>query len=273
MTAVLGDSGGGRAEVGADEVAPVLGVELGGERRRADEVAEHDRDRAALGGGIGGFSRRRDRRGQARAFRAAIASRSFRRWPTIVTPRSFRSSAVRLKRISPSIALSRNALSYRPSPRFLSQAEMCTIASTQRDRIITCVSEFVKRVASIQAAVVKRRNPLTSVMPASWRLSDRRHCFHSPLADSFARGKRAGANANAAENRFNSGRPPRPNSRPASPGDEFDRAGAEGLSNRASKEDLDEGACRRRRVWRTGGRRLSHPERRAVGSGHHDLRG
>ena len=39
----------GLVEIGVDEVAPVLGVELRREARRADEVAEHDRDRPALG--------------------------------------------------------------------------------------------------------------------------------------------------------------------------------------------------------------------------------
>ena len=36
-------------EIGVDEVAPVLGVELRGKARRADKIAEHHRDRAALG--------------------------------------------------------------------------------------------------------------------------------------------------------------------------------------------------------------------------------
>ena len=36
-------------EIGVDQVAPVLGVELGRKARRSDEVAEQDRDRAALG--------------------------------------------------------------------------------------------------------------------------------------------------------------------------------------------------------------------------------
>ena len=45
---------------------------------------------------------------QARA-RAAIASRSLRRCPTVVTPMSLRSSAVSLGRISASISFSRNA--------------------------------------------------------------------------------------------------------------------------------------------------------------------
>src|SRR5215831_14923518 len=38
-------------------------------------------------------------------------------------------------------------------------------------------------------------------------------------------------------------------------------------------EQADEGAYRRGRVWRTGGRWLSHPERGGTRAGHHDLRG
>jgi hypothetical protein len=37
-------------EIGPDEIAPILRVELGREARRVDEVAEHHGDRAALGG-------------------------------------------------------------------------------------------------------------------------------------------------------------------------------------------------------------------------------
>jgi hypothetical protein len=44
-----GHRGGGFVEIGVDEVAPVLRVEPGRESGRADEVTEHDRDRAALG--------------------------------------------------------------------------------------------------------------------------------------------------------------------------------------------------------------------------------
>ena len=36
-------------EIGVDEVAPVLRIELRGEARRADKIAEHDRDRTAFG--------------------------------------------------------------------------------------------------------------------------------------------------------------------------------------------------------------------------------
>jgi hypothetical protein len=39
-----------RALKRADQVAHVLGIELGGKRCRADEVAEHDRQLAAIGG-------------------------------------------------------------------------------------------------------------------------------------------------------------------------------------------------------------------------------
>ena len=49
MPAKPGHRGGGFVEIGVDEAAPVLRVEPRRERRRTDEVAEHDRDRAALG--------------------------------------------------------------------------------------------------------------------------------------------------------------------------------------------------------------------------------
>src|ERR1700733_430385 len=54
--------------------------------------------------------------------RAAIASRILRRCPTIPTPKSFRSSAVRFGRTVQSISFSRNAASYRSRPRLRSQA-------------------------------------------------------------------------------------------------------------------------------------------------------
>ena len=40
---------GGLVEIGVDEVAPVFGVELRGEARRAYKIAKHHRDRAAFG--------------------------------------------------------------------------------------------------------------------------------------------------------------------------------------------------------------------------------
>ena len=49
MPAEAGHRRRGFVEIGVDEVAPVFGVELRGEAGRADEIAEHHRDRAALG--------------------------------------------------------------------------------------------------------------------------------------------------------------------------------------------------------------------------------
>ena len=49
MAAKIGHRRRSLVEIGVDEVAPVLGVQLRGEARRADEIAEHDRDRTAFG--------------------------------------------------------------------------------------------------------------------------------------------------------------------------------------------------------------------------------
>ena len=43
------DDGGGGVLVGANDIAHLLGVEGGGERRRSDEIAEHDGELAAFG--------------------------------------------------------------------------------------------------------------------------------------------------------------------------------------------------------------------------------
>ena len=53
MAAKIGHRRRSLVEIGVDEVAPVLGVQLRGEARRADEIAEHHRDRATLGGDFG----------------------------------------------------------------------------------------------------------------------------------------------------------------------------------------------------------------------------
>src|SRR5262249_26892731 len=54
--------------------------------------------------------------------KAAMASRSLRRWPTAPTPMSFRSSAVKRGRTVSSISLSRNAVAYRSRPRLRSHS-------------------------------------------------------------------------------------------------------------------------------------------------------
>ena len=55
MTAHFGNRGGGCIELGADQIAPFLGIKLRGNRRRADQVAEHDRKVTALAGGLGRY--------------------------------------------------------------------------------------------------------------------------------------------------------------------------------------------------------------------------
>ena len=55
VAAHFGDRGGSGVEIGADEVAPFLGIELRGDRGRADQIAEHDGEIAALTGGLGGW--------------------------------------------------------------------------------------------------------------------------------------------------------------------------------------------------------------------------
>src|ERR1700746_2385131 len=52
MAAHLGHRGAGGIEISADEVAPLLGIELRGNASRANEVTEHHRDIAALAGGF-----------------------------------------------------------------------------------------------------------------------------------------------------------------------------------------------------------------------------
>ena len=103
--------------VDANGRAHLLGIERRRQRGRADEIDEHHSQLPPLG-------RRRPRRGwslgwapgpacrvKAGSARAAIASRSLRRCPTMVTPMSLRSSAVSFGRMSAAISFSRNACS------------------------------------------------------------------------------------------------------------------------------------------------------------------
>ena len=48
MAAHFGDRSGSGVKIGADQVAPFLGIELRGDRGRADQIAEHHREIAAL---------------------------------------------------------------------------------------------------------------------------------------------------------------------------------------------------------------------------------
>jgi hypothetical protein len=59
MAAERRHGGGGFIQIGVDEVAPVLWVELRGEAGRANEIAEHHCDRTAFGRDFRTFGRRR----------------------------------------------------------------------------------------------------------------------------------------------------------------------------------------------------------------------
>jgi hypothetical protein len=65
-TGSAGDQIGTAALVRADDLVHVLGVEPDRERGRADKVAEHDRELAALG--VGPWGGRRDLRRSGRLF-------------------------------------------------------------------------------------------------------------------------------------------------------------------------------------------------------------
>src|SRR5215472_8487787 len=60
----LGDLLSAAAVIRADDLAHVLGVEASGERGRADEIAEHDGELAALGGTFGASGQSRCRGGR-----------------------------------------------------------------------------------------------------------------------------------------------------------------------------------------------------------------
>jgi hypothetical protein len=61
--------GRGLVEIGADQIAPVFRIEFRGEARRADEIAEHHRDRPALRRYLKTLARRRLERGGKRVRR------------------------------------------------------------------------------------------------------------------------------------------------------------------------------------------------------------
>src|SRR5262249_31171903 len=115
ISSKLLDSFGDAALIFCDDVAQVLRVENGREGSRADEIAEQDADLPSLGAVLESAG------ALASARNAAMASSSLRRSPTNPTPRSFKSSAVKLGRTVSSILFSRNAASYSSRPSLRSQ--------------------------------------------------------------------------------------------------------------------------------------------------------
>jgi hypothetical protein len=88
-------------EIGVDEVPPILGVQLGGQARRADEIenitvtgrrSAESSGAFAVGAGEGCGPAVSEDVGDDNA---AIAASSMRLSPTVVTPISFKSSMVR----------------------------------------------------------------------------------------------------------------------------------------------------------------------------------
>jgi len=103
-----GDRVGDRAVIRADHLAQILGVEAPGQRRRANQIAEHNRKLPPLG--IADSSR--DRGGCRWRFGCAECGdrvEQGRWWPTAATPISLRSSDVSFGSTSQSISLSRKA--------------------------------------------------------------------------------------------------------------------------------------------------------------------
>ncbi len=141
--------------IGADDLAHVLGIEPRRHRGRTDEIAEHHGELAALGGVQ--WARVLRRRASAAGAagvgepkptvpRSPSASCADRR--RLVTPMSFRSSAVSCGRTSPSILFSRNAASYCSRPRPRSHPPMSMVASALACGIMVHSEE---RVESVQA--------------------------------------------------------------------------------------------------------------------------
>jgi hypothetical protein len=95
------NDGGNAAVIGADHRTQILRVEPRRQCRRADQIAEQHRQLPALG--------------------VAIPFSSLRRGP-IGSPSAARSDSVRSGRTSRSISCSRNAGSYRSSPKLSSHA-------------------------------------------------------------------------------------------------------------------------------------------------------
>ena len=126
-----------------NDLAHVLRVHAGGERRRTDQVREHHRDLAALGvGAWGGGVISREAGVCSLVPSAATALNSLSRAPS-GRPSSRKCSSVRSRSTSASIALSRNVCAYcsRPIPR--SQPSMSKFSP-----LGLLSAQFLKRIES-----------------------------------------------------------------------------------------------------------------------------
>jgi hypothetical protein len=127
--------------VGRNDFAQILGVHTGGHCRRADEVREHDRDLAALGG-VRGTLWLRSNAAAAAATTGPPFSASFelgnrpQHLPPITEDRTPRSSPSPDRSESPrterSMRFSAKRSAYSDMPSALSQSAICCIAATNR---------------------------------------------------------------------------------------------------------------------------------------------
>ena len=140
--------------IGRNDLAQVLGVHAGGERRRTDQVREHHRDLAALGGVV----RLRFRTARAPAKRTSVAGTSAAIGLQQLLAMAERRDANVLEIVvgqpassSPSMSLARNISAYwaRPIPR--SQPSMSKFSP-----LGSCQRQFLKRVESSAPAVIPR---------------------------------------------------------------------------------------------------------------------
>ena len=117
--------------IGGNHLTQILRVHACRQRCRADQVREHHGDLAALGGVLNLRLRRMLPTPEATA-RSPMASKRRIRWPSEVTPSSFRLASVSFVRRAKSMSFSANRLAYCPSPSFSSQSATCCIAAAPR---------------------------------------------------------------------------------------------------------------------------------------------
>ena len=132
-----------RVEIGPDQFPPILRVEPRRKAGRADEIAEHTGDgRRSAASELAptgtwrfvGTAFTPSARAEEAALSCSIADMILRRWPTMATPRSLRSSTVSFGSTSPSTSLSRNAASYCPRPRLRSQTPTSSVHGVGLER-------------------------------------------------------------------------------------------------------------------------------------------
>src|SRR6185312_3383044 len=116
---------------------------------------------------------------------SAIAASILRRCPTSVTPRSLRSSAVRLRTISPSISLSRKVASYCPRSMFRSHSPISMVRSSRwspGSPVIPGKAAFRSSSAQFRACCPPLLSRADNVLPEADNLSHQQVEIGAPRA-------------------------------------------------------------------------------------------